>query len=155
MRESGPEHLPENFRTPEWREQQLTLFRNLFTAELQKAGEQIGDIFVVKKILEWYHPSVKNAYFIKAGAGCEKVPVFEVIWNPLTKEFARSTILVHPEEQGRGFGSLLNQTTEDIANKLEAHKLIFQNVVESSQNYWRNKPGFTFDGMDAYKILKP
>lgn len=78
---------------------------------------------------------------------------YKVVWNLLTDEFKIWIIMVGYEYRHKGVATTLTEMTEKVARELGAKTLIFEDILETSMEYWRKRSDVIVDE-NRHKAIK-
>lgn len=143
-----------NFRTEEWRKEQLEACKGIVEEIFREVGVKIGDAFFVE-VTEDYNPDKEDDYSLRIYIESSKVDYIRMTYRPLKNNVDWYKVSVNTNYRKQGIGTALEEGVEHIARMLGAHSLTLSNIVDSSLEYWRRKSGVVFDetGRNAIKQL--
>ena len=130
--------------------QKINEFETALTKSLINLGDSIGDTFKTR-IIDRDNQDFNENYELESEACSEKVEEYRLCWYPFKKELCGCTIIVREKYQGKGIGTSLINTTEEIAYKLGVKKVIMSSILH--ENYWDNRKDYAVEGTDAVKML--
>tara|TARA_Y100000310_G_scaffold339368_1_gene431832 strand:+ start:2162 stop:2641 length:480 start_codon:yes stop_codon:yes gene_type:complete len=132
----------------EWKRLQIERFGTALTNAFQILADRFSDNF--KLTIEEYDSTVENIYALLASCRSEKVPIYEVEWQPMREIFIFWNIYVNPDYRGKGIGTTVNELTQDMALGLGAKRLIIQDIIPGNLEFWSNRDGYECYGSKFY-----
>ena len=143
-----------NFRTESWRSHHINEFKDKF----ELAMDKFGLVFRYKDqihgyINENYDPKIPNYYNLHGSVVIPRhLEAYDIWWNPIKRELVRYNLEV--ASKGKGYGTMITNITEELANNLGVEKLIISTIINDR---WKEKlinQGYTPDQKTEDKVYK-